>query len=312
MISKKSLISKFFSSQDKSRVTFIGLGNMGYKMASNLLKSGKYNVSGYDLNKQVQENFNKLENTVNEPISESVKKSKFVITMLPNTDIVNNTWKEVISHKPSKGTFIIDSSTINPIESKKISLNAEKEGLNPADAPVSGGVNGALNGTLTFMVGCNKDKFETLNVFLSSMGKNIIHCGDYSTGQVVKVCNNLVLGITTAGLSEALVLGEKLGIDMQVLCKVMSVSSAACYSLNNNSPIPNFLPTTPSNRDYENGFNTELMSKDMLLALEISKNLNKSCKLGEVASGYYKELMDKGLNKKDFSIVYKHLLEKKL
>jgi 3-hydroxyisobutyrate dehydrogenase len=183
----------------------------------------------------------------------------------------------------------------------------KKNGFFPCDAPVSGGVNGALTGTLTFMVGCNKDKFEDIKEVLSSMGKNIINCGTYGSGQSVKVCNNLVLGITTAGLSEGLALGEKLGVDMQVLCKVMSVSSAACYSLNSNSPIPEFVPTSPSNRDYDNGFNTELMSKDMNLALDISKEFKKESLLGEVASTYYKDLMALGMNKKDFSIVYKYL-----
>jgi 3-hydroxyisobutyrate dehydrogenase len=232
--------------------------------------------------------------------------------MLPNTNIVNSTWNEIISYKPAKGTHIIDSSTINPIESKIFSSNAEKEGYYPADAPVSGGVTGALNGTLTFMVGCQKDKFELKREFLLSMGKNIIHCGDYGTGQTVKVCNNLVLGITNAGLSEALVLGQKLGIDMQVLCKVMSVSSASCWALNSNCPVPNFLPNVSSSRNYEGGFSTELMSKDMNLALEIANKLNKPSKLGEVASGYYKEIIEKGQNKKDFSIVYNHLLDKKI
>lgn len=310
MLSKKAL--KYFSTKEKSRVTFIGLGNMGLKMANNLLKSGKHTVAGYDLNKEVQDNFSKQENAVSEPLSESVKKSKFIVTMLPNTKIVNNTWNEILSHKPVKGTHIIDSSTINPIESKVISLNAEKEGLIPADTPVSGGVTGALNGTLTFMVGCNKDVFEFKKDFLLSMGKNIIHCGDFGTGQIVKVCNNLVLGITNAGLSEALVLGEKLGIDMQVLCKVMSVSSAACWALNNNCPVPNFLPNVSSSKDYEGGFSTELMNKDMNLALEIAQKLNKPAKLGEVAAGYYKEIIENGQNKKDFSVVYKYLLEKKV
>lgn len=310
MFSKNAITKRFFS--DKTRVTFIGLGNMGLKMANNLAKSGKHVVCGFDTNKEVQENFAKTQNAVTDTFADSVAKSQYIVTMLPNTNIVKNVWTEVHAGKPKSGTYIIDSSTINPIDSKNFSLEAEKAGLIPADAPVSGGVNGALNGTLTFMTGCQEKNFENVKSFLGSMGKNIIWCGDYGSGQIVKVCNNLVLGITTAGLSEALVLGEKLGANMQTLCKVMSVSSAACYSLNSNSPIPEFVPTSPANRDYDNGFNTELMSKDMKLGLEICNNLKTESKLSSVANDYYQDVMKQGHNKKDFSIVYKYLLDKKL
>lgn len=313
----KSLIKKSFSqssknqsnSSSKTHVTFIGLGNMGLKMATNLAKSNKYLVSGFDTNKDFENLFNSNENSLKISFKEAVSSSKYIITMLPNTDIVKSVWEEIHSNQPKKGTYIIDSSTISPIESKAISQQAEKRGYKPSDAPVSGGVMGAKNATLSFMLGTKKEYVPEITDFVSSMGKNIFHCGEYGCGQIVKVCNNLVLGITNAGLSEALVIGETLGMDKKILCNVMSVSTANCFSLNVNCPVPGVLENTPSSRDYENGFNTELMRKDLKLVMEVAKKNGNRISLGEVASDYYSEVMKAGQNKKDFSYVYKYLLD---
>lgn len=301
----KTIFVKSFSS--KQRVTFIGLGNMGYSMASNLANSGKYLVSGFDLNKSAQDEFNKLENTKNSSFEDSCNESNFIISMLPNTDIVKKAFSDATKFKVKKGTQFIDSSTICPIESKNISLSLISQGYFSADAPVSGGVVGAKNATLTFMVGTASERFEVIKDFLSSMGKNFFNCGDIGTGQIAKICNNLVLGVTTAAVAESINLGGKLGIDDKVLAKIMSVSSAYCWSLNVNSPVPGVLGTAPSDRDYERGFNAELMAKDMDLGMKAAKLKNLELDLSKISLDYYKTIKDNNKGKKDFSYVYQYM-----
>ena len=304
----KAFFIKRFSS--KLNVTFIGLGNMGYSMGSNLAKSGKYVISGYDINKSVQDKFNTQENTKSEDFETSCKKADFIMTMLPNTDIVKSTFTQIANYSPKASTQFIDSSTICPIESKNISNSLISKGFNSADAPVSGGVVGATNATLTFMIGTNPDRYEIIKEFLASMGKNFFNCGDIGTGQIAKICNNLVLGITTAAVSESVTLGSKLGIDEKTLCKIMSVSSAYCWSLNVNSPVAGVLGTAPSDRNYEKGFGTSLMLKDMKLAKEAAELSNVNIELGRKSLEYYKNINDEGKGTKDFSYVYQYLKNK--
>lgn len=309
MINKFSF---FKFSTSKQRVTFIGLGNMGYSMASNLSKSGKFIISGFDINKSVQEEFNKQENTVADSFHSSVSKSDYIMTMLPNTEIVKNTINDIFNNnKHIKQVQFIDSSTICPIESKEISNFIMKNECFSCDAPVSGGVVGAKNASLTFMIGTPIERYEFIKSFLSFMGKNFFHCGNIGTGQIAKVCNNLVLGITTAGVSEAVCLGTKLGIDEKILAKIMSVSSANCWSLNVNSPIPGVLGTAASDRDYEKGFNSELMLKDMDLGMKAAERSNMKLELSKISLDYYKDIKEKNKGKKDFSIVYQYLKNNK-
>ena len=153
------IVKSFSSAIKKQKVTFIGLGNMGFPMATNLAKSGNYLVSGFDIDKNVQEKFNKQENTESVSLEKSCSESDMIFTMLPNTNIVKNTYNDITNnYKVKKGTYFIDSSTINPTESKNFSEDLINKGFIAADAPVSGGVVGATNGTLTFMIGCMDDK----------------------------------------------------------------------------------------------------------------------------------------------------------
>ena len=291
-----------------SRVTFVGLGNMGYSMAANLRSNG-IKVAGFDTNKSVMEKFISENGGENfDSLESAAKESQAIITMLPNSKIVKEVWESAITTaKP--GTYFIDSSTISPIDAHQLSKNIKSKGFIAADAPVSGGVMGAQKATLSFMVGCEKEHYANVKTFLAPMGKNFFYCGDNSNGQVAKICNNLCLGITMAGLSESLSLGVKLGIDPKILSEIMSVSSARCWSLDTYNPIPNIMSNVPSSRDYENGFSMELISKDLKIAMECAEKVNLESKLSKLTLEQYENLR-KNYPNKDFSYIYKWIIDK--
>ena len=171
------------------RITFVGLGNMGLNMATNLIKAG-VKVAGFDANKNVTEKFMKEMGGENfDSIESACRESDVVFTMLPNSKIVKEVWEKAFTAK--KGTYFIDSSTISPIDTVSLANVARSKGFIPADAPVSGGVMGAKNATLSFMIGSEKEDFESVKSILSPMGKNFFYCGANSNGQVAKICNNL-------------------------------------------------------------------------------------------------------------------------
>ena len=294
--------------QIHTRITFVGLGNMGYNMAVNLRNNG-IKVAGFDTNKSVMEKFISENGGDNfDSIESATKESQAIVTMLPNSKIVKQVWESAAS-TAKEGTYFIDSSTISPIDAQQLARNISSKGLIAADAPVSGGVMGAQKATLSFMVGCDKDHYDKVKTFLAPMGKNFFYCGDNSFGQVAKICNNLCLGITMAGLSESLSLGVHLGIDPKVLSEVMSVSSARCWSLDTYNPIPNVMSNVPSSRDYENGFSMELISKDLKIALDCAEKVNLDAKLSKLTLDQYENLRRLYPNK-DFSYIYKWINEK--
>lgn len=229
--------------------------------------------------------------------------------MLPNTDHVEETrmGSNGIYEHAKEGCLVIDSSTISPIASKKMAEEGEKLGLKIADAPVSGGVNGAKNGTLTFMVGCKKDYFEEAKTFLSCMGANVFHCGAPGTGQTSKICNNLCLAIEMIAVSEGLALGEKLGIDPKVLSKIIGTSTGACWSVNAYNPRPGVMEDVPAANNYEGGFGVSLMKKDLSIVLDSAAQCNIDLQFGAKAIEYYHQLERAGKGKKDFGIVYQYI-----
>jgi 3-hydroxyisobutyrate dehydrogenase len=188
-----------------------------------------------------------------------------------------------------EGALIIDSSTISPIASKKMAKEGEKFKLRIVDAPVSGGTPGAINGTLTFMVGSKKEDFEDTKTVLSAMGKNIVHCGGAGTGQIAKICNNLCLAIQMISICEGLSLGEKLGIDPKVLSKIMSISTSSCWSLTAYNPRPGMMEGVPSSNNYDGGFGVSLMKKDLSIVLDSAAQTNSDLQFGKKAIEYFLE-----------------------
>lgn len=175
------------------------------------------------------------------------------------------------------------------------------------DAPVSGGVGGAAAGTLTFMVGGAEADVEAARPLLSKMGRNIVHCGASGTGQIAKLCNNLVLGISMNAVSEAMALGVKLGADPKVLAAIINTSSGRCWSSDTYNPVPGVLPNVPAARGYKGGFGSALMAKDMALALDAAKAAGVPLATGAAAHAVYALMLAHGMGGRDFSAVYPFL-----
>nr|WP_109483794.1 3-hydroxyisobutyrate dehydrogenase [Paraburkholderia sp. C35] len=288
------------------QIGFIGLGNMGAPMAQNLLKAG-HEVKVFDLNTQAVETLKASGAQPATTPKEAATNVEYVITMLPASQHVKAvlTGETGILAGIAKGITIIDSSTIDPVSVKAFAELATQNGNTFVDAPVSGGTGGATAGTLTFMVGGTPESYEQVKPVLQAMGKNIVHCGDTSTGQVAKICNNLVLGITMAGVSEAMALGEKLGIDPQVLGKIINTSTGRCWSSDTYNPFPGVIETAPSTRGYTGGFGTDLMLKDLGLATDAAKHAQQPVYLGALAQQLYQTMSTQGAGKLDFSAVIK-------
>jgi 3-hydroxyisobutyrate dehydrogenase len=286
------------------KIGFIGLGNMGAPMALNLLKAG-HAVNVFDLNAQaVQAIVDAGAKAPGSPKA-AVTDVECVITMLPTAAHVRTvlTADEGVLAGIAQGVPIIDSSTIDPANVKAFAEMAAQHGNTFVDAPVSGGTGGAVAGTLTFMVGGSPGVYDQVKPVLSAMGKNIVHCGDTSTGQVAKICNNLVLGITMAGVAEAMSLGEALGADPNVLAGIINASTGRCWSSDTYNPFPGVIETAPSSRGYTGGFGTDLMLKDLGLATDAAKLARQPVYLGALAQQLYQTMSAKGAGRLDFSAV---------
>ena len=209
------------------------------------------------------------------------------------------------------GTYICDTSTIHPDGAKGFNADAKEVGLVYIDTPMSGGVTGAHNGTLTFMVGGTEEEFEHSKGVLVGMGKNFFHCGGPGTGEIAKLTNNLILGISMIASSEGMAIGEKLGIDPVILQKILAVSTARNWCIDTYNPRPGILPNVPSSNNYEGGFAVGLIKKDMVLALEAAHSANARTDMLEQSLQYYVDLEKAGLGKKDFGYTYQYIMKNK-
>jgi len=288
------------------KIAFIGLGNMGAPMARNLLKAGHV-LSVFDLNTQAVGALVEAGAVAAASPKDAATGAETVITMLPAAAHVRHvlTAEDGVLAGIAKGVPSIDSSTIDPASAKAFGAMAAEHGNPFVDAPVSGGTGGAAAGTLTFMVGGSAAAFEQVRPVLSAMGKNLVHCGDTGAGQGAKICNNLVLGITMAGVAEAMSLGEALGIDPKVLGGIINTSTGRCWSSDTYNPFPGVIDTAPSSRGYTGGFGTDLMLKDLGLAGDAAKSVRQPVYLGALAQQLYQTVSSKGDGKLDFSAVIK-------
>ena len=287
-------------------IGFIGLGNMGGPMVANLLKAG-HSLTVFDLSeKALQAAVDAGARTAASP-REAAQTSDAVITMLPAAAHVKAVYLNAdgVLAGVRPGVPLIDSSTIDPATARLIGESALKQGNPFADAPVSGGTGGAQAGTLTFMVGADAALFETLKPVLAGMGKNMVHCGETGTGQIAKICNNLLLGISMIGVAEAMKLGTSLGIDPNTLAGVINTSTGRCWSADTYNPYPNVLPNAPSSRGYTGGFGADLMLKDLGLAVDAARQVKQPILLGALAQQLYQTMSMQGLGGLDFSAIIK-------
>ena len=283
-------------------IAFIGLGNMGAPMARNLLKAG-HSLNLFDLNQSILAELAALGGHISTSPREAAQGTELVITMLPAAAHVRSVWlgEDGVLAGIGAGVPAVDCSTIDPQTARDVAAAAAKQGVQMADAPVSGGTGGAQAGTLTFMVGAPQALFDTLHPVLEQMGRNIVHCGDVGTGQVAKICNNLLLGISMVGVSEAMALGAALGIDSEVLAGVINSSTGRCWSSEVYNPWPGIVETAPASRGYTGGFGAELMLKDLGLATEAARQAHQPVVMGAVAQQLYQAMSLRGEGGKDFS-----------
>lgn len=281
------------------KIAFIGLGNMGGPMVHNLVKAG-FNVTAFDLSAEACAQVAKAGVAVGKSAADTASGCDVLITMLPAGRHVLSVITE-LAPVLAKGALIIDSSTIDVASARKVHEIAEGKGLAAIDAPVSGGVGGATAGTLTFMAGGSADAFARAEPILAKMGKKAVHCGGAGAGQAAKICNNMILGISMAGVCEAFALAEKLGLSDQALFDVASSSSGQCWSLTSYCPVPGPVPASPANNGYKPGFAVALMLKDLRLAQEAALQSGATTPLGAQAAQLYALYQELGHGGEDFS-----------
>ncbi len=282
-------------------IGFIGLGNMGKGMAINL-SSNNYNVIGYDSNPNV---FNELtvENiSEGKNIEDVVKQTEIIITMLPDGIAVKEVWEQIIN-LASENSIIIDCSTIDVKTSLEVQKNALNKNLLTLDAPVSGGVMGANDGTLTFMIGGEEETYHKVKNLFEIMGKKNILCGSFGTGQSAKICNNMLLASTMIAVGESFKLAKNLNLDLEKLYDVLSTSSGSCWAINNYCPYKGIGPKSPSDDDFKGGFSSALMFKDLSLAISAAKETNTKINYGNQSHKKFEAIVKKEKGHFDFSYV---------
>ncbi|GAA0931150.1 3-hydroxyisobutyrate dehydrogenase [Kribbella koreensis] len=288
-------------------VGFIGLGNMGGPMAANLVKAG-YAVTGFDPSDAARSAAVEAGVLMAASAAEAVAGAEVVITMLPSgrhvLDLYQGTAEVpgLLASAPA-GALFVDCSTIAVSDAREAAALVVAAGHRAVDAPVSGGVVGAAAGTLTLMVGALAADLAAVRSVLEPMAGRIVHCGDPGAGQAAKICNNLILGISMIGVSEAFVLGEKLGLSHQALFDVTSTASGQCWALTTNCPVPGPVPTSPANRSYQPGFAAPLMAKDLGLAVQAASTVGAASNLGALAAALYQEFAAGNGSALDFSAI---------
>jgi 3-hydroxyisobutyrate dehydrogenase len=339
------------------KVGFVGLGNMGLPMAINLNKKNKHNsaVLAYDVNSNARNKAKdascELAESIHDIGARSVQECPVIFTMLPGCATVDSVMEILLTSTTSSSTnntsnkglrVIVDCSTVSPTTSRKWHDVWQEHGHVMLDAPVSGGVKGATDGTLTFMVGCfdpndddddddddnnnsnenyqmNKAGLEQALPYLNSMGQRVMYCGKSGTGSATKLCNNLALAAQMAGICEAMNLGEALGVDPIVLANVMNTSTAKCWSSQVNNPHPRVAAALaaasilgggvgpPASNDYQGGFGTKLMLKDLGLATQVAKELRVAVPITSLGKELYQLADLRGLGDKDFGVLMQFL-----
>jgi len=283
-----------------TRIAFLGLGHMGLPMAVNLVKAG-YDVHGFDLAPAAIA----AAETAGIPIAASgadaASDAEVVITMFPAGTHVISAYEDGLLAAAKPGTLFIESSTIAVDEAQTAHALAVAAGHRNLDAPVSGGVVGAVNGTLAFMVGGSEEDFAAALPLLEAMGKRIVHCGGPGLGQAAKVCNNMVLAVSQIAVAEAFVLGERLGLEHQAIFDVVSQASGQCWAITTNCPVPGPVPTSPANRDYQPGFAGALMAKDLGLAVQAIEQTSTDARMGRLAQEIYATFAAGDGSGRDFS-----------
>jgi 3-hydroxyisobutyrate dehydrogenase len=285
-------------------IAFIGLGNMGLPMVANLIKAG-HRVHAADVRSEAVEAAVAQGAVAARSAADATRQAEIVVTMVPNSPEVEIAYlgDGGVLEGARRGQIAIDMSTIDPATTRKVGARLDAAGVRMLDAPVSGGVPGAVAGTLTIMVGGDPAVFAEARAVLALMGKNVVHVGPLGSGEVAKICNNLLAGVSMVAAAEAFTIGIRAGVDPKILHEVIRTSSGNCWALEHNCPVPGLVPKSASNRDFAPGFMTDLMAKDLSLARAAARDLGVPCFTGALAHDLYMLASRHGLGRRDFSSV---------
>jgi 3-hydroxyisobutyrate dehydrogenase len=291
-----------------TRIGFIGVGTMGLPMARNLLQKG-FAVTAYDRSAEAVRAAAEAGMTAVASAAEAVATADIVITMLPSSPHVESvyTGDGGVLAAARKGTLCVDMSTIDPAVSRRVAAAARERAVRFVDAPVSGGVPRAVEGTLAIMVGGDPEDVKEAHPALSAMGANVIHVGPVGSGEVAKLCNNLVAGVAAVALSEAFRIAEGFGVDLRVVTEVISKSSGNTWVMEHMHPVPGLVAKAASTNEYRPGFMTDLMCKDLGLAVDAARALRVPVFVAPAAQQLYRLASSHGLGQKDFTSVYSFL-----
>lgn len=289
---------------DNSSIGFIGLGQMGAPMVRSLLKAGR-KVRVFDINPQAVDEAVAHGAVAADSVASLAVQSTFIVTMLPSPTHVRAAFLDdtgILAHAAA-GSVVVDCSTIDPDTAKHLHAASRARKIEMADAPVSGGVLGAAAATLTLLVGAGPDLFERIRAALGPVGSEFIRCGGPGAGQVVKIANNLLAAISMVATSEAMTLGVKLGADPVLLANAINHSTGRCWASENYNPWPGVCPDAPASHDYAGGASTEILIKDLSLALGEAKGITMPLFLGAIAQQIYQLSAAHGNEKRDFASV---------
>jgi 3-hydroxyisobutyrate dehydrogenase len=289
-------------------VGFIGTGTMGQPMVANLIKKG-FAVHAWDVVPAALAAAVKLGASSAASAREVARRGDLVVTMLPSSSHVESVYLGpggLLESMPS-GRLCVDMSTIDPAVSRRVAAALAQRQVRFLDAPVSGGVPGAVDGTLAIMVGGDARDLEEARPALSAMGANIIHVGAVGSGEAAKICNNLIAGVAAVAVSEAFRIAEGFGVDPRVLTDVISKSSGNTWVMQQAHPVPGLVPRAASSRDYAPGFMTDLMAKDLGLAVNAARELRVPAVVAAAAQQVLRLASSHGLGRKDFTAVYTFL-----
>jgi 3-hydroxyisobutyrate dehydrogenase len=277
---------------------------MGGGMAPNLAKAG-HEVLAFDLVSEAVDKAVAAGCSAAASAADAVKQAQVVITMLPAAQHVRTVYENDVAPNAKPGSLLIDCSTIDVASAREVGCGLEELSFDFVDAPVSGGIAAAAGGALTFMVGGSDKAFERANPILEPMAKAVIHAGHLGSGQAAKICNNMILGATMIATCEAFALAQKLGLDLQTFFDISSKASGQSWSMTSYCPVPGVGPETPADHDYEGGFASALMLKDLKLAMDAARHTGAYTPIGGEAEELYQRFVDRGGGTKDFSAIIK-------
>jgi 3-hydroxyisobutyrate dehydrogenase len=298
-------------------IGFIGIGNMGSRMALNLLNARDPKSEFFIFDKFTNtDSFREMVNAGAIPAasaSDVARNCDLIFTMVPASAHVRDLYFNNLLPSLTRHSLLIDCSTIDPGATQEVHRASTSNGHIMIDAPVSGGIKGAADGTLTFMIGTSlsePDFNSNVKEVFSPMGK-AIYCGGPGMGQSTKICNNLILGAQMLGVAEGYGLAEKLGVNMTKFNEIVNSSTGQCWTSSKYNPVPGLMENVPASRDYKGGFMTDLMVKDLGLAMDAARSNGYALPVTEFSQSLYKRSSESGFGSLDFGSIFKWLKQQK-